>query len=168
MMLAMKRLAWPLAAILLFSFVVAPVQAADKPLELKWTELANMIVGHKVHITLTDDLIVGGEVASVRDDSIVLEVSSPTKGFPRGSGTIPRSSVKLIGLERTRGSFGRAIGTTVGVVSGLTLGVVAATKTSGVTPGVTVFLLVAGGATVGGYFVGRQLDHRITRITIVP
>lgn len=164
----MKRLAWPLAAILLFSFVAAPVQAADKPLELKWSELANMIVGHKVHITLTDEVIVGGEVASVRDDSIVLEVRTPAKGYPKGSGTIPRSSVKLIGLERTRGSFGRAIGTTVGVLSGLTLGVVAAVQTNGTAPGVTVFLLVAGGGAVGGYFVGRQLDHHVTRITIVP
>ena len=102
----MKRLSWPLAAILLFSFVAAPVQAADRPLELKWTELANMIVGHKIHITLTDDLIVGGEVASVRDDAIVMEVTSPARGYPRGSGTVPRSSVKLIGLERTKGSFG--------------------------------------------------------------
>lgn len=64
------------------------VQAARKPLELKWNEFSNMIVGHKVAITLTDDLIVGGEVASVRDDSIVLDVTVPTKGFPRGNGVV--------------------------------------------------------------------------------
>lgn len=48
-----------------------------------------MVVGHKVAVTLTDDLIVGGEVASVRDESIVLDVTAPTKGFPQGNGVVP-------------------------------------------------------------------------------
>lgn len=164
----MKKLALPLAAILLLASLAPEIQAARKPLELKWSELANMVVGHKVAITLTDDLIVGGEVASVRDDSIVLDVTAPTKGFPRGNGLVPRAAIKLISLEKMKGSVGRAVGTTLGVLMGMPLGALAVDKVGGTGPRLTGFFLVAGAASTTGYYLGRELDRRITQIKIIP
>lgn len=164
----MKKLASPLAAILLLVSVAPEVQAARKPLELKWSELANMVVGHKVAITLTDDLIVGGEVASVRDDSIVLDVTSPTKGFPRGNGVVPRAAIQLISLEKTKGAVGRTVGTTLGILMGMPLGALAADKVGGTGQRATTFFLLSGATSTVGYYLGRELDRRITQIKIIP
>lgn len=164
----MRRLAAPLAAFLFFTSIAVPAQAARKPLELKWSELGNMVVGHKVAITLTDDIVLGGEVASVRDDSIVLDVTLPAKGYPKGNGVVPRNAVKLIGLERTKGAFGRAIGTTFGVLGGMSLGAAAGLRTGGAGPALATFLVIAGAGTVSGYYIGRELDRRVTWIKILP
>ena len=87
-----------------------------KPLELKCGELAPMILGHRVDLTLTEDGKVKGEAVAVREDSLVMEVtrSSGQKAFAKGSGAIPRSSIALIKLERSRGSWGRSLGTVLG------------------------------------------------------
>ncbi len=164
----MRKLALPMAEILLLVSIPPEVRAARKPLELKWNELSNMIIGHKVAITLTDDLIVGGEVASVRDDSIVLDVTVPTKGFPRGNGVVPRTAIQLISLERTKGSVGRAVGTTLGVIMGLSPGALAGGKADSVGPALSAFFLVSGGTMTAGYYLGCELDRRITQIKIVP
>jgi hypothetical protein len=42
--------------------------AESKPLELKWGELAPMIVGHRVELTLTEGGKVKGEAVVVRED----------------------------------------------------------------------------------------------------
>jgi len=164
----MRKFALPTAAILLLVSLTPEVQAARKPLELRWSELANMVVGHKVAVTLTDDLIVGGEVASVRDESIVLDVTAPTKGFPQGNGVVPRATIKLISLETMKGSVGRAVGTTLGVLMGMPLGALAADKVGGTGPRLTAFFLVAGATSTTGYYLGRELDRRITQIKIIP
>ncbi len=163
----MKNVSWLLTAILLFMAVV-PAQAAPRPLELKWNELANMIAGHKVAITLTDDTIVKGEVASIRDDAIVMDVTAPIKGYPKGNGRIQRDAVKLIDLERTGGWLGRPIGTAVGVGGGLILGLIAGASIGGTKTGVTVFFSILAGSTLAGHLVGRSVDRRVTHIKLVP
>jgi hypothetical protein len=143
--------------------------AEAKPLEMKWNELAPMIGTHRVGLILTDGLIVKGEVVAVREDSILLDVSSPVKGYTKGNGSVPRASLAMIDLERRRGAWGRTMGTVLGALGGMGLGgYVAAKKADGVGTGIGVFVGIAAGASVAGYYIGRNLDKRVTHIKVVP
>ena len=161
---------WTAAAVV-FCLLQTSAQAESKPLELKWNELAPLISGHVVQVTLPAGETVRGEVVAVRDDSLVVDVrgSSDSKAYPHGSGSVPRSSVTLIRVERTRGSWGRSIGTTLGVITGLSVGGYAAVATSdSAGKAIPVFLLVAGAISVGGYYLGRTADRKVTIIRIAP
>ena len=68
-------------------------------------------------------------------------------------------------MEKIKGSVGRAVGTTLGVLMGMPLGALAADKVGGTGPRLTAFFLVAGAT---GYYLGRELDRRITQIKIIP
>ena len=95
--------------------------------------------------------------------------TSGEKAYPKGSGSIPRNMVSIIKLERTRGSWGRSIGTVIGVMAGLVVGgYVTYVATDSAGTGIPVFLGVASATAVGGYYAGRGLDKRTTLIKIVP
>ncbi len=144
--------------------------AESKPLELKWTELAPMIVSHRVDLSLNDGGHLRGEAIAVREDTLVLDVrgSSGTKSYPKGSATVPRSAITLITLQGSRGSWGRTLGTTLGVLTGLGIGGYAAAHTDSGGKAVSILIAVASGVAVVGYYAGRELDRRTTRITILP
>lgn len=132
--------------------------AESKPVELKWSELAPLIQSRRVELTLVDGAKLKGEAVVVREDSIVL-----------GSGSIPRSSVSLIKLQRTRGSWGRKLGTVIGVLGGLVVGgYVTAVATNSAGAGIPLFLGMASGVTLGGYYIGRGIDYRTTLIKVAP
>ena len=145
-------------------------RAESKALELKWTELAPMIVSHQVELTLRDGGKVSGEAIAVRDDGLLLDVKkfSGPKSFAKGSGTAPRADITHITLRRTRGSWGRSIGTTIGVIAGLGLGGYTAAHADSGGAAVAVLVAVTSGTSVAGYYAGRSLDMRTTRIIIVP
>ena len=147
------------------------VLAESRPLELKWGELSPIIVGQRVHLVLPEGTAIKGEAITVREDALVVDVkgTSDAKVYPKGSATIPRALVTLLRLERRRGSWGRRLGTVVGVLSGIVLGgYVAAVTADSAGAGLATFLGIASAGTVGGYYVGRQLDRRVTLIKIVP
>jgi uncharacterized protein YcfJ len=147
------------------------VLAESRPLELKWGELSPIIGGQQVQLVLPEGTAIQGEAIAVREEALVMDVkrTSNAKAYPKGSATIPRASVTLIQVERRRGSWGRKLGTVVGVLSGVVLGgyVVAETAHS-VGAGTGVFLGIASAGTVGGYYVGKGLDRQVTLIKIVP
>jgi hypothetical protein len=123
--------------------------AESKPLEMKWNELAPMIVGHRVALILTD--------------------STTVKGYAKGSGSIPRSSLALIDLERRRGAWGRTMGTVIGVLGGMTLGGYVAAKRADLGgASIAIFLVIASAVSVLGYYAGRELDKQVTHIKVVP
>jgi uncharacterized protein YcfJ len=147
------------------------VLAESRPLELKWGELSPMIKGQQVQLALPDGAAIQGEAIAVREEALVLDVrrTSNAKAYPKGSATIPRASITLIQVERRRGSWGRKLGTVVGVLSGVVLGGYVAAKTAdSAGPGIATFLGIASAGTVGGYYVGKELDRRVTLIKIVP
>jgi len=160
----------PLFLVVLLCTSQVSALAESKPLELKWNEAGTMIVGQRVELTLADGSKVKGEAAAVREDALVMDVrkSSGEKAYPKGSATIPLSSIGLIRLERTRSSWGRSMGTIVGVLGGVVLGGYAALHTDSPPAGITVFLAIAAGTSIAGYFTGKQLDRRVTLIKIVP
>ena len=48
--------------------------AESKPLELKWGELAPLVVGQRIELTLTGGAKVKGEAVVVREDNLVMDV----------------------------------------------------------------------------------------------
>jgi hypothetical protein len=160
------------ALLLVFCLVaeVAPA-AQSKPLELKWNELSSMIAGHRVELTLPEGATIQGEAVAVREDTLVIDVqkSSGAKAYPKGSATIPRASVNLIKLERARGSAGRTLGTIGGVLTGLVVGgYTAAVATDNASTAIPLFLGMATGISIAGYYLGRSADRRVTLIRVVP
>jgi hypothetical protein len=129
-----------------------------------------MISGNRVEISLTEGGTVNGEAIAVREDTLVLEVSSGsgTKQYPKGSAAIPRNTIALIKLHRSRGAWGRTMGTVIGVIGGLGAGGYAAAHMDSAGPAVGVLIGVASATAVIGYYAGRSLDRRITVIRIVP
>ncbi|MEO5926986.1 MAG: hypothetical protein ABIR70_24435 [Bryobacteraceae bacterium] len=142
--------------------------AESKPLEMRWNELAPLISGQRVEMVMNDGAKVKGEVVAVREDTILLDVSSATKEFTKGNGSVPRAALAQINLERRRGGWGRTLGTVIGVLTGLTVGGYAAAHADSAGVGIPVFLGLSSAIGVGGYYAGRQLDRRITKIHIVP
>jgi hypothetical protein len=140
----------------------------SKPLELKWSELAGMVAGHSVELTLAGGAV-AGEALAVREDSILMDVrKTSAREFQKGSAAIPKGSIGLIKLERGRGAWGRTLGTVLGVISGLTLGGWAAAHTHSAGAGIPTFLGIASGVSLTGYYAGRELDRRTTLIRVVP
>jgi hypothetical protein len=65
--------------------------AEIKPLEIKWSELAPMVVDRHVELTLTDGGRVKGEAVVVREDVIVMNaaVRREKKSIRRAAGRFP-------------------------------------------------------------------------------
>ena len=159
---------WFLLAGLCFAQKSGMAQA--KPLELKWSELASMIAGHRVELALAGNTTVQGEAVAVRQDTLVIDVtkSNGARPYSAGNAEIPRNDIGLIKLQRTRGAWGRTLGTIIGVVAGLGGGGYAASRTNSGGAAVGVLVAVTSATAVGGYYAGRQLDRRVTLIRIVP
>lgn len=159
------------AALLLVCTWTQGAGAQSKPAELKWGELAQLIGGQQIEMVLPDGTVVKGEAIAVREDSLVLDVkkTSNKNAQPKGNATIPREAVALLRLERKSGSWGRSLGTTVGVISGVVLGGYATAKlTRSAGPGISTFLGVASLGTVTGYTAGAHIDRQVTYIKVIP
>ena len=149
--------------ILLLFATQADGMAASRPMELRWSELAPLIQGRRVQLTLVKGGKLDGQAVVVREDSLAMDIHG------KGSETIPRESVAFIKVRGTRGSWGRSLGTVLGVISGVVVGTyVAVTGTSSAGAGIPLFLAVAGGITFGGYYAGREIDRHDMLIRIVP
>ncbi|HUS08135.1 MAG TPA: hypothetical protein VMZ52_17665 [Bryobacteraceae bacterium] len=135
--------------------------AADQksqPVALKWSELARLVQGRQVEIKLPDGATLKGEAVVVREDALVI-----------GNTTVPRASLTLIKLQRPHGSWGRKLGTVLGSLTGLVVGgYVASRVADSAGSGIPLFLGMASAGTLGGYYLGRAIDHRTTWIMVLP
>lgn len=136
-----------------------PMMAETKPLEMRWNELAPLISGQHVEVVQNDGLKFKGEVIAIRDQELLLDA--------KGNRTVMRASVAQINLERRRGAWGRTLGTVLGVLTGIAVGGITASHTNSAGAGIPVFLGVSGAIGTSGYFLGREIDRRITKIRIV-
>jgi len=144
------------------------LMAESKVLAVTWKELTPLIHGHQVTLELTDGAKVSGEVMAVREDSILLDVSAAEKAHAASGGSIARNTISLIHLRRTRGNWGRNMGTVLGVMGGIVLGGYAAAHTSSAGAAIPTLIGISSGAGLGGYFAGKQLDKRVTHLKVVP
>lgn len=154
---------------LLAACLLAPAAwASGAPLELRWNELAPLVSGHPVEITLNEGKL-RGEAIAIREDTLVVNVTrSSVSRYPKGSASIPRSAISLIQVKRERGSWGRTLGTVVGVVVGLGTGGFTAAHMDSAGPAVAVLVAITSGIAVLGYYGGKQLDRHQTSIRILP
>ena len=155
----------------IWALAAASAMAAAPPVEIRWNELAALIVGHRVTIPLAGGGSVQGEALSVREDSLVLDISrsSDTARFPKGQTPIPRASVTELRLSERNGSGGRILGTVMGALGGAVAGVeiaVHGNRTEGAA--VSTFTATAVAGTVAGYFAGRAVDRRTRLLHIAP
>ncbi len=153
-----------------FCLMHGSAAAESRPLELKWTELAPTVQGHSAELTLSDGTKVTGEVAAIREDTMVVDVkkTSNAKTYPKGNASVPRGSIQLVKLKRSS-AWGKGIGIALGVLAGMTLGGYVAAKTQNdAGPAIAVFLVISGAVAVGGYLLGRTADQHSTTIRIVP
>ena len=158
------------AAFVVLCLVQSNVAAQSKPLELRWNELSQIILNQSVEVSLPGGATIRGDVAAVRDDSLVLDVkkTSDAKAFPKGNAAVPRTSVTLLKVMRSRGNWGRNLGTTVGVLSGVVVGgYTAGTTADSAGTFIPLFLVMAAGISLMGYFLGKSLDRKVTMIRIV-
>jgi hypothetical protein len=149
----------------------ADALAQSKPLELKWDELDSLIAGEMVQMILPDGTAIKGEAIAVREDALLMDIkrTSDSGIHPKGNALIARNSVSLIRLERNGGSWGKNLGTVIGVLTGVVVGgYIAGTSTDSAEIGIPTFLGIASGVSVGGYLVGRETDKQTTYIKIVP
>jgi hypothetical protein len=153
-----------------------PALAASRPVELRWSDLDSAISGHVVELTLPGGTRVKGDVVAVREDSLAIDVrkTSDAKAYPKGGTTIPRASVTALRLERSRGHWGRIVGSVSGFVAGANLGGYVASAVTDQRGGAnveTVFFAGLIGAVAGGiagHHLGGIADRKVTLIRIVP
>ena len=149
---------------------VGLAQAENRPVDLKWSELAAVVTGQTIEFTTKEGVTLRGNVVSIRPEELVLEAkhTSNPKLFPKGGATVPRTSVDTLRMIKTKAAWGRRLGTTLGLVAGLTLGGYTAARTGGSDAAIlTTFLGITGATTVGGFFLGRSADRKVTTIRII-
>ena len=114
-----KKLATVLILVLVYSSQ-ALVYGSGRELELKWSELPSFIAGHNIELVTPKGALIRGEVIAVREDALLIDVkkTSDSSAYPKGNIVFPRQSVTVLSLQRSRGSWGRSIGTVLGVLSG--------------------------------------------------
>lgn len=138
---------------------VPALHAETKPLEMRWSELAPLISGQRVEVIQNDGLKIKGGVVTVREQELLLDA--------KGNRTVARGAVAQINLERRRGAWGRSLGTVLGLLAGMTWGGYAAVHTDSAGAAIPAFLGVSAAGGTGGYYLGRLVDRRVTKIRIV-
>ena len=122
-----------------------------------------------MELTLAQGTKIKGEAIAVREGALLLDVKKASKSYEKGNALIPRASLSLIKVEREGGSWGRRLGTVIGVLTGLVVGgYVAARAGNSAAAVIPLFLGMASAATIGGYYAGRGLDKQATLIRVVP
>jgi hypothetical protein len=165
-----------IALLLSFAFLSQGTGLADEVTQaikqkhglLAWSELEALVVDRTAKTTLADGARIEGDILAVRPEALVIDIrkTSDKTGHPKGEAAIPRGLVTGLQLIRHSGP-GRLIGGLLGAVGGCALaGVITFYNPgAGAILGWTVLLP---GAATGGYYFGKTLDRRVTKITIAP
>ncbi len=160
-------------ALFAFGLGLIRADASAEPAEIRWNELATLIVGHRVSIPLAGGVVVEGDALSVRDQALMLDIgrTSDSRQYPKGQAAIPRESVTELRFVEHRGSGGRILGTAVGALVGLVVGgEIAFRGPNSEAVGISTFTASAVACTVAGYYAGKSSDRhsRWLRITRQP
>ncbi|MEO8050294.1 MAG: hypothetical protein ABI833_07745 [Acidobacteriota bacterium] len=82
---------------------------------------------------------------------------------------IPRDAVNTLSVKEFRGKWGRSVGVSLGIITGITYGGYAAIAgTNSAAAGLPTFLAITGAATIAGYYLGKSADRRAKRIRVIP
>lgn len=164
---------------LLLQMIPGSLSAKDlAPVRMTWREF-RVRLPEKVELTLPNGARIQGKVLAVEEGGLRMNISksSDRKLQPKGRRLIPRESISTLRLTEY-GTKGRwiGVGSALAVTAGITAGIAAATHPdlSGGEVGVFVVIVpavIAGGvvgASIGGYFIGKLFDKKVTMIQIEP
>jgi hypothetical protein len=168
MKIDMKTLGWILVCLCVLG--LSPATAGTSKLEVRWNELSPLILAHTVSLVLPGGTAIAGEVEAVHDDSLTLEIrkTSNRKVQPKGTASIPRTSVTTLQMTEAKGSGGRILGVVVGALVGLVAGSEIAVHTCNTEgPAAATLTGVAVGVTTAGYHLGKGVDRHTTIIRVV-
>ena len=160
-----------LPALLLLALPALQSQQPTRSVELQWGELAPLFGNQRVKLALPDGAVIAGEAITVREDTLVIDVkkTSDKKAHPKDYSPIPRESVTLFEVDRRCRKGARAIGATVGVVSGVFGGGYVTAKLADQTAAgfLATCAGVASASSVGGFLVGKEIDTDLTYVKVV-
>ena len=146
----------------------------EKRLQVRWSELKQVIGGKKVTLQLAEGARVEGRIKKVTPTSLDFKItkSSEWAAYPRGKIQIQRetiSRIEVIGLKENKG---KRVGLTVGTFAGTLIGsmaiVLTATTYDSSFPG-GIYAAMFGASTAAAVLVNLTLrDKRVTLIEILP
>lgn len=163
------RILCALGALLWAGQGIAQAGEPDR-IQLKWSELGPRVDGRKVALVLPGGTHVEGKVRGVEPEGLRLRVSktSDRDAMPKGTQLIPRQSVSVLRVTEYR-KRGRILGT---LAAAGTAAAIAAATYPDLYEGTVIIVVpavVAGGITgaaIGGYYIGKAADKRVTEILV--
>jgi hypothetical protein len=141
--------------------------------EMHWSDLSPFIGDHSVALTLPDGARIEGRVIAVEPQTLVIDVrkTSDPQAHAKGRESIPRDQAKSLVVNRPTVRW-RVIGTSLGAVAGVPLGLVSAVRQESILSkgngDTAIFIAVIAGMAAGGFLAGWAADRRKTTVTIIP
>ncbi|MCY3759344.1 MAG: hypothetical protein OXG96_16630 [Acidobacteria bacterium] len=147
----------------------------EKPLEVRWSELKNLIGGKLVTLQIAEGTRVEGQIRVVNASSLVFKVknSSNPKDYPKGEIQITREAISRLEVRGLKENKGKRVAATVGTFIGTMMGsMVAIAGTEAGEPGDKYYGSYAASiaiATGVAILVNRALRPKdITFVKILP
>ena len=142
-------------------------------LQVRWSELKQLVGGKKVTLQLAAGAQLDGRVRKVTDTSLVFKVkkSSDQADYPKGKIELPIETVSRIEVRGLKGNKGKQVGLSVATFAGTLIASFAAVRAAGSDSGMTAGEGVAAVAipTAAAVLVYRGLAPKaITIIEILP
>jgi hypothetical protein len=148
-----------LIIVMLLTALPGQMAAKTKELQLRWEDLAPLIVGKQIELLLPDGTFLYGKARGVGDEKLLIDVeASNATNHPKGQVEVARSLVDKLVLTRKTIRW-RLIGIAAGVIGGAAIGVAALYGGGEIHPEA---LLVIPLTAMIGYFAARSADsHEI-------
>jgi hypothetical protein len=145
--------------------------AKEKQLELKWSELGQVVVGRNVTIALPDGEIIEGKIQSIDLDSLIINIKKTTNKlkYAKGKCSIPRASISVLRTSEVQGMW-RVLGTSIGAGTGAAVGSAFYRYANNESDTELGSRVAVGAIIVGaglGYLAGHGIDHHVLIITVV-
>jgi hypothetical protein len=147
--------------------------AGQKDLSLRWTELTPAVADRQVRITLPNGPRIEGKVVAVDPQALRIKITKTSDkiGQPKGEFSIPRTAIPVLQLVQY-GSRWRIFGTAVGPILMGAAGASVYARGAGSVDDIPKYIGIGAaaviGSGVGGYFLGKRADRRVTTIRILP
>ena len=163
--------------LLVFLVLSTHLQGSDqeKLLDVRWSELKDLIGGKTVTLQLAEGARVEGRIRRVKADSLVFNVknSSNPKDYPKGEIQIPGKAVSRVEVRGLKENKGKRVAATVGTFVGTMMGsMVAIAGTEAGEPGDKYYGSYAASIAISAavaILVNRALRPKdVTLIKILP
>jgi hypothetical protein len=167
----MKSRCLLLLAVLAAAALAAPPQDSRGPaprvVRLQWRDLDRLTRGRSISLVLPSGIELGGIVASVEKEELILDVrkTSNKQAYPKGRATVPRPEVKRCRVVTKNSHTWAGVGGGIGAAIGTLVAIPVAQCCS--SPAKSAALAIAIPAAVG-YLLGREADRAVMDIIIEP